>query len=319
MQVDTAYDYLSRSFSSDRLAHAYLFEGAPRREGMDLAMRLLCLLFCTDTEGERPCLLCAGCRGIEKGTHPDFHRLEPEKKSRVISVEAMRDFQQAFLRTSFSGGWKAGVIVSADCMNASSANAFLKTLEEPPGRTLFLLLSDQPQRLLPTVISRCQRLALDTTEEGLPAGEARDRVIEILRGHGAGRMGALAQAAQLTDLLKSLKDDITKEEKAAARDEELDVDSETIDGRAGARYREVRQQVLMMLLSWQRDGLLLVSGADPDLLVYGSEVDALRATGPGTYREGLQRIRAIEGVVTQLSRNMPEALTLAHAFLTMTP
>ncbi len=319
MKVDTAYDYLVRSSGSGRLSHAYLFEGAPRREGMELATRLLCLLFCTDAD-ERPCHVCAGCRGIEKGTHPDLHRLEPEKKSRVIGVEAMRDFQQAFLRTSFSGGWKAGVILSADCMNAASANAFLKTLEEPPGQTLFLLLSDQPQRLLPTVISRCQRLSLDTTEEGLPPGEARDRVIAILRGQGSGsgRIGAMAQAAQLSDLLKNMKDEIVKEEKALARDDELDVDTETIDGRAGARYREVRQQVLMMVLAWQRDGLMLVSGADPSLLVYESEIDALQATGARTYRDALRRIRAMEAAVTQMNRNMPEALTLAHAFLTLT-
>ncbi len=320
MQVDTAYGYLAKSAAAGRLAHAYLIEGDVRREGQDLATRLLCLLFCKDPGAEGPCHICAGCRGVEKGTHPDIHRLEPEKKSRMISVEAMRTFQQDFQRTSFAGGWKAGIIVGAECMNASSANAFLKTLEEPPGQTLFLLLTDQPQRLLPTVISRCQRLSLASSQSGLPPGEARSNVLRILRGESLeGRVGAMAQAALLAALLKGMKEEITKEEKALARDEEVEVDTKTIDGRAGARYRAVREQVLMMVLAWQRDGLLLLAGGDPALLTFPDEHEALEAMVPKSYREGMHRIRVWEQAVTQLHRNMPEPLTLSHAFLQAIP
>lgn len=316
MTVDQAYAYLAQSLAAGKLAQAYVIEAAPRGNGLALANRLMMRLFCTDEDA--PCGYCAGCRGVEHATHPDLHRIEPEKKSRVISVDAMRAFQHAFVTTSFSGGWKVGLILHADCCHAASANAFLKTLEEPPEQTLFLLLTDQVQRLLPTILSRCQRIALTGQDELLPPGEAYDVVMDILRNLGtAGRIGAMASAAELTRLLKSLKDSLVKEEKALAREEEQDVDTETIDGRAGARYREVRQQIMMMLLCWLRDGLLLFTGSDEKLLRFPAEVAYLRATQPESYQEGLRRIHVIEATITQLNRNMPEALTVGHAFLSL--
>jgi len=316
MTVETAYTYLLQSLAAHRLAQAYVIEAAPRGNGLLLAKRLLARLFCTASTP--PCGVCAGCRGVEKMTHPDLHCIEPEKKSRVISVDAMRAFQQQFACTSFAGGWKVGLILHADCMHSASANAFLKTLEEPPEQTLFLLLTDQVQRLLPTVISRCQRIALAGEDGMLPAGEARAAVLEILRRLGAaGRVGAMAAAAELTAFLKQQKEALVKEEKAAARDEDQEVDSETIDGRAGARYREVRQQVMVMLLCWLRDGLLLFAGGEPGLLHFGDEVASLQATVPASYREGLRRIQVMEEAITQMNRNMPEALTLGQAFLSL--
>ena len=316
MTVDQAYAYLERSLESGRLAQAYVIEAAPRGDGLALANRLMMRLFCT--EAQKPCGYCSGCRSVEQVTHPDLHQIEPEKKSRVISVEAMRTFQHAFASTSFSGGWKVGVIMNADCCHAASANAFLKTLEEPPEQTLFLLLTDQVQRLLPTVLSRCQRISLVGRDAFLPRGASYDVVVEILRTLGTtGRVGAMSSAAALTRLLRELKDMLVKEEKTAAREAEQDVDSETIDGRAGARYREVRQQVMMMLLCWLRDGLLVFTGSDPQLLCFAEEVSYLQATAPDSLGEGLRRVRVVEAAITQMNRNMPEALTLGHAFLSL--
>ncbi|MFU8781085.1 MAG: hypothetical protein ACNA71_08700 [Kiritimatiellia bacterium] len=316
MTTDQAYSYLAQSLTAERLAQAYVIEAPPRGSGLELANRLMARLFCTASAA--PCGICNGCRGVEKGIHPDLHRIEPEKKSRVIAVDAMRSFQQEFARTSFAGGWKVGLIISADCCHASSANAFLKTLEEPPEQTIFLLLTDQVQRLLPTVLSRCQRISLSGEDELLPPGEAYDLVVAALRKAGAaGRIGAMAAASEICALLKQQKDALVKEEKAAAREEEQDIDSETIDGRAGARYREVRQQVLMMVLCWLRDGLLLFTGSDPALLRFREEVAYLQARLPASYQEGLRRIRVFESAITQLNRNMPEALTLGQAFLSL--
>ena len=81
--------------------------------------------------------------------------IEPEKKSRVIAVDAVRALNHRIQTSSFAGGWKVAVIKYADRLNDQAANAFLKTLEEPPARTLLLLLTDAPQSLLPTVVSRC--------------------------------------------------------------------------------------------------------------------------------------------------------------------
>ena len=105
------------------------------------------LLFC---ESEPPpCGECIRCRHVHDRTEPDIHWVFPEKKSRVISVDQIRDtIVSQMSQTSFGGGWKVGVITGADRLNTAAANAFLKTLEEPTEKTLFLLLSDLPQELL---------------------------------------------------------------------------------------------------------------------------------------------------------------------------
>jgi DNA polymerase-3 subunit delta' len=205
MTVDQAFGYLLQSLDSDRLAQAYIIEAAPRGNGYELMQRLVARLLCT---GSPPrCGSCSGCRSVEKGVHPDWHMIEPEKKSRVISVDAMREFQRKFSQTSFAGGWKIGVIVSADCLHTSSANAFLKTLEEPPEQTVFFLLTDQVQRLLPTVISRCQRISLVGEDAFLPPGETYEAVVDILKSFvTGGRIGAMAAAGSLAALMKQLKE-----------------------------------------------------------------------------------------------------------------
>ena len=114
-------------------------------------------------------------------THPDIHWLFPEKKSRIVSVEAVHEkFIDPMSQTSFSGGWRVGVLVGADRLNPAGANAFLKTLEEPPARTLFLLLTDAPEQLLPTIISRCQRIDLPDSREHQLADPWRTNVLGVL-------------------------------------------------------------------------------------------------------------------------------------------
>ena len=165
MKVDEALACLDGARQAGRLAQGYVVEGPLRGEGMELAVRLLSLLFCemSETAGA-PCGSCRGCRQVTEHTHPDILWLEPQKKSRQISVEQIRDLQSRMYQTSYGGGWKAGVIVGADRLNIPAGNAFLKVLEEPPGQCLFLLLSEAPQFLLPTILSRCQRLSVGRDE-----------------------------------------------------------------------------------------------------------------------------------------------------------
>ena len=145
MDVDHAYDLIERAVRAGRVANAYLLVGGVRGMAGELADRVLHLLF--------------GPGDLR--VHPDIHRLAPAKKTRIISVDAMRERMiDPMEKTTFMGGWKAGVVLGADRLKTESANAFLKTLEEPPPQTLFLLLSERPEQLLPTIISRCQRIDL---------------------------------------------------------------------------------------------------------------------------------------------------------------
>jgi DNA polymerase III subunit delta' len=317
MTPDHAYAFMAHSIDAGRLAQAYVVSAPPRGAGDVFVKRVMSRLLCR--EPQPPCGHCSRCITVEKGTHPDVHWLEPQKKSRIISIDAMRDeFMPEIQRTSFEGGWKAGVIVGADCLNNAAANAFLKTLEEPPARTVFFLLTDSPQRLLPTINSRCQHLAIDDASGMGASPEDQRELVAILAGAGGvdGIATAFGRADRLTAFMKARKTEIEKETKREARDDsDEDIDEETLDARIGARYREWRHGILCAMLNWYRDILVLVCGGDEQYLSFPGEVETLRASAAAcTYRRALEQVQAVENAVVQLNRNLTESLVFANAF-----
>jgi len=120
-------------------------------------------LLCKQPQETGGCGRCSSCLRVESEQHPDCHRLERQRKSdgnleRVIRIAQVRELQNALSLKSFEGARRLIIINEAERMNAFTANALLKTLEEPGEGTHFILLSSAPQRLLPTIISRCQHL-----------------------------------------------------------------------------------------------------------------------------------------------------------------
>ena len=126
----------------------------------------------------------------------------PEGAKRIIKVESMRErIVEPMSLAAFSGGWKVGVIVGADRMEPPSANAFLKSLEEPTPKTLYLMLTDQPDAILPTIVSRSQRIDLPLSEGLLDETDA-DEVAEAFAAKDAS-----ALAAKLAELKDDAEDD----------------------------------------------------------------------------------------------------------------
>ena len=146
--------HLRKDFTLHRQAHAYLFTG-PRGTGKkSVAMLLAQTALCK--AGDPPCGVCGPCKRVLAGSHPDVHMLEPEHGKRDISVGVMRDMLEQVEIRSFEGGLKFFIIPEADRMNPQAQNALLKTLEEPPEGVVFILVTDKPSTLLPTVVSRCR-------------------------------------------------------------------------------------------------------------------------------------------------------------------
>lgn len=156
-------------------AHAYLLVAPEQTGGEDLLHQLASSVLCeTPSENQQACATCASCQLIAAFSHPDFRvirpsiwdvhhpieELRPEKPSKEIGIAQIRDLANMVNQTSHRGGMRVVLIYPADKLNLNAANALLKTLEEPPEHTLFLLLTHDVQRLLPTIISRCQRINL---------------------------------------------------------------------------------------------------------------------------------------------------------------
>lgn len=154
---------LQRSLARGRLGHAYLFADDSLEELELLARTLAKTLNCQNPVKIKGvatdcCDECLSCRKIENNSHADIHWARPESKSRIITVEQTRELMREIQLKPAEAGFKFAIIVGADRLNPQAANAFLKTLEEPPANSVLILLSTEPQRILETILSRCLRL-----------------------------------------------------------------------------------------------------------------------------------------------------------------
>lgn len=152
-----AVNYLRRSISKDKIVSGYLFQG-PSGVGKEMTAAIFAgALNCRSAPGDG-CGSCPECRQIEIGAHPDVHFIAPYSKSRKIVIEQIEEMRKLVYLRSYGDNWKVFIIKEADRLNISAQNAFLKTLEEPPEKTIMILITDQPGYLLSTTLSRCQRV-----------------------------------------------------------------------------------------------------------------------------------------------------------------
>jgi len=148
---------LNAARKAGRLPHALLIHDSGGAGGDWLADWAASSALCL-TPGEGPCGKCVGCVRVANNQHPDLIRLVPTEDSKQLRIEQVRELAQELSLTSHQGGYKVGILSPADSMNRFAANALLKTLEEPPSRTLLILVASQPSRLPATILSRCQKL-----------------------------------------------------------------------------------------------------------------------------------------------------------------
>jgi DNA polymerase III delta' subunit len=188
---DAAIDWINRAYRSDHLPHGLIFAG-PAGVGKTTTARALAKLFlCEQPKNASACGKCDSCRLCDAGNHPDLHIVTKEliryhdktgkSKGIDLSINVVRpEVIEPAGRKPAMGRGKVFLIKQAELMTAQAQNSLLKTLEEPAGRTLLVLLTDQPEALLPTIRSRCQTVrfaALDpqhSTNELVKRGIASD-------------------------------------------------------------------------------------------------------------------------------------------------
>ncbi|MEZ5303663.1 MAG: hypothetical protein R3F11_23925 [Verrucomicrobiales bacterium] len=313
--AEEALGYLRRAHEGQRLAHAYLVTGPESADKVGFAEKFVALL-----RGEAPRPLAdLGGRGVTQ--------IQPESKSRVIRVEQIRTLEHSLYMTS-AERWKIGVVHDADRMNPQATNAFLKTLEEPPARTVLLLLTALPERLLDTVLSRCIRVPLRAQDAGLPpheqaAVEALGRYAQC-GGHGVS--SALRLVGEFSDLLRAIKEEeadrlgkLQKEEAKAIKqssdaDDWLKRRDEFYKAATEAAYQRRRDAMLGILLGWIGDAVRQRYGS-PNLDFPQA------AAGSAAFAEGkespdlLRRIAAVEDLHRNLQTTVREPLALEVAFI----
>jgi DNA polymerase-3 subunit delta' len=264
---------LHAAYTRGRLGQAYLLVGpegvGKRRFATELAKALLC----DQPPGPlQACDRCPACAQVEARTHPDFHTVATPEGKHELPIEAIRDFCSRLARKPARGGRVVGLVEDADDFNAASANSFLKTLEEPPPGTLLVLVATSPERLLPTIRSRCQvlhfhpltpeQLHAVLAERGLSDPVQRSRLIPF-----AG--GSVSRALALNDdaiwqLREQLLTGLAAERPNFARLAELWEEFVADAGKDTAAQRMRCSVVLGLLLEALRRALHLALGAEPE-------------------------------------------------------
>lgn len=323
-EVEPALALLRQSLAAGRLAHAYLIVGAPRGVGGSLAELVVAMLYCTAPDA-RPCGQCPKCRQIAAHAHPDVLWVEPQKKSRGILTAQIEKIQAHVNLTCFEGGWKAVVFLHADRLNPQAANRLLKTLEEPPAKCLFLLVTDQPSALLPTVVSRCQRVVLAAADivTGL---KLRDAVILAMTGiTGQSLVAAVERARKVLAVLKQVREEIEKTVNADAHVDAPEADAlkavrEISEARVESLYKEALAELFRWLLLWHRDVLLRVVGASDKVApVFPDQAVAVQQSAAAlTCRRALGNINTIEDMRWQAAQNLPVPMVLERGFIRLT-
>jgi len=176
--LDEIQASLSQSLGEERLGHAPMIQGPAGLGKRELARWLAARILCLSPTNGQPCGECRSCQLLNSRSHPDFFLAEiPEDKTQ-LTVDVVRNFSRGLQLTPSIGPHRVGLIEEADQMNKNAANALLKTLEEPSPRSWLILVSDDPDSLPATVLSRCQKNVVRPPDTGFTrqwlAGQAPD-------------------------------------------------------------------------------------------------------------------------------------------------
>lgn len=317
---DKALELLARAKERGRLGHAYLITGPKEADLEGFAVQFL--------------------NQVAQQTWSDMDAwqkhgalvIRPESKSRQIKVEAIREDVGPFIYVTSSGtSHRFCIFVDAERMNVQAQNAFLRMLEEPPPRTLFLLLSEQPQQFLETIISRVIRIALMTEVTTKVLSEAELRLVELLsdlaKRPNDSLAGAMTLRREFEDILEGVHARLTKlhekefDEEKKFYKQTTDVDNGWLKEREQeseatieASYRQERDALMEMLLAWMGDVLRHQVGVERlDLPEYAAATGALaKRWSAGTLARRLKELRKLH---SHLNTNVNETLALDAAFI----
>jgi DNA polymerase-3 subunit delta' len=293
---------LKKALEEGRLGHAYLISGEPGSGVHEFANELAGLF------------LESG--GIQVQLHPDFHAIEPGSKSRRLLIEQVRELEESIHRTASRGSRKVAVIRDADRLMPQAANAFLKTLEEPPAGSLLLLTSEMPEALLETIRSRCLPVVLFSRNR-LPPGERESRLAtRMVELFGAKAHADATTAFVFTRFFRDLLEEVreiaserTKEELAAEKahfgkttEAGWDAREESLKASAEAEVLQERSRLLGLVATHFGSALLH--------LHEGGETPCQNDS-----RRLIRCLDVLEKLRMSLERGIQEALALEAGFL----
>jgi DNA polymerase-3 subunit delta' len=361
---ERARGVLRGAVAADRVAHAYLFHGPDGVGKRAVALEFAQALLCESGSGEA-CGRCIHCQKVVRGVHPDLHVLipqpkdaSPEEVGRRLAllfedpyatvdyarrpvlddpdkasgkqagyhIERVHDqLHRAFSFKPVEGSWKIGIVTDADLFGGRSANAFLKLLEEPSARTVFVMTTSRVDHILPTILSRCQRLAFAT----LPPSEIAGRLVgttdltpadaEIVARMSDGSFSRAAELAGNPSLMLMRRSVIevfraiwAYDGKGRPADRDLLID---LISQHAALGRERVKNILRLMLSWLGDIVVYRATGDSASLVNVDQAEEIRNFSDGIPAADVEAMVAlVEEAFDLAARNVNLNLLLTRLY-----
>lgn len=317
-----AVDMLRRHVARGETRHAYLFAGAPGLGRRTLALRLAQALNCEKpvAPGE-PCFACRTCKQIEEMRHPDLAILQSvddegnAKEGGTLRVDQIREVQRSLNLKPYQSQFRVALFLRFHEANDNAANALLKTLEEAPAHAILLLTADNPEQLLPTINSRCEILRLrplpieaivaDLLERGVD--EDRARLLAHISGGRPGFARRLVDDAAVLEKREERLNDL-QTILPASRVEKFSYAEKL------AKDKDTMRQTILVWLSYWRDVLLRVAGAETPLINVDRNMEIEFLAGRLDLSSARKVVSGLEEALEKMDRNVNSRL-LAEVLL----
>jgi DNA polymerase III subunit delta' len=311
-----AVDMLNKHIVNGTTRHAYLFTGPPALGRRTLALRFAQALNCpTPVAPGIPCGKCRDCRQIAAMQHPDLTIVQAEAEGGTLKVDQVREARRTLVLKPYQAKYRVALFLRFQEANDNAANALLKTLEEAPSYAVLILTADNPEQLLPTIVSRCEVLRLrplkveevlkDLESRGIESGRAK------LIAHISGGRFGYAQRLLEDDSLLGWREERLNDLQtliSASRVEKFAYADKL------ARDRESMRQAVLVWLSYWRDVMLRTAQASTPLvnLDRNVEIEDLAQRLDLSTARGV--VSGLEAVLEKMERNVNSRL-LAEVLL----
>jgi DNA polymerase-3 subunit delta' len=353
---EVAVRLLRNMLSRGRVPNGLLFWGpggvGKRMAALEFAKAINCL----DEKCMDSCNECLSCRKIENGNHPDVAFIAPLKKARIIDIETIETMNEMAALRPFESQWRVFIIQEAERMGNPAQNKFLKTLEEPPGKSVFVLISEKPDQLLPTIRSRCQRVRFgalrpETVKDLLQ--QVRDLPDDLAESIAAVSQGQMSRALDLVDsdkrpivldiveklssgvdplgvaedfagvlaatreqIVNAVKGEFEGPEKEVSRDDREELKKQQT-GLAEALIRRDIMEYLYLFETWCRDQEVFALTGDAQRVLNRDQVPRLNSAGKGAAGMLDRRLAAIERARLYLERFLNEERVFRDLFFVL--
>jgi len=311
-----AVDMLKKHVVNGTMRHAYLFCGPPGLGRRTLALRFAQALNCTDpSEAGIPCGVCRDCRGIHARQHPDLSIIQAETEGGVLKVDQIRETRKTLTLKPYMAGFRVALFLRFQEANDNAANALLKTLEEAPSYAVLILTADNPEQLLPTIVSRCEVLRLrplsiegvrvDLEKQGLEGDRAR--LIAHISGGRPGYARRLVEDGSLLDIREERLNDLLTL-LSASRVEKFSYADKL------ARDRDAMRQAILFWLPYWRDVMLRTAQAGTPLVNVDRNMEIEDLAGRMDLSSSRKVVSGLEDALEKMDKNINPRL-LAEVLL----